>query len=80
MEQIHYIFKVRIIKYSIAVQKQKTYEKKKQKKKKINEEQHARTLTHEEQSVIIRNLTKQETALEKMEEHLARQSKTRKGY
>ena len=51
--------------------------KKKHIRKKMNEEQKARKLTHEEESVIIRNLTKQETALEKMEEHIAKGTSVR---
>ena len=51
--------------------------KQKQKIKNMNEELQARTLTHEEQSVKIRNLTEQETSLEKIEEHLAKGTSVR---
>ena len=60
MEQIHYILKARIIKYSIAIQRQKTFNKREteEKIKAMNEELQAGTLNHDEQREIKKTLQK----------------------
>ena len=50
MEQIHYVLKACIIKYSIAIQRQKAYDKRETERKKIkamNEELQGGTLNHD---------------------------------
>ena len=58
MEQIHYIVKARTIRYSIAVQRQRTYTKKTTELeiKSINEDLSSETLTQEEQREAKRKL------------------------
>ena len=79
MEQIHYILKIRIIRYSVAVQRQRKYDQKETEMqiKTLNDELQTGTHNHEEQRELIRNLTEKESKLEKMEEHQAKGNSVR---
>ena len=74
MKQIHFILKVCIIRYFIAVQMPRKYDQKETEKqiKILNEELQAGNLNHEEQRELIRNLPKIGINTRKMEEHLAK--------
>ena len=79
MEQIHYILKAKIIKYSKAIQKHRRDAKKTTELeiKLINEDLNSGTLTQDEQRETKRKLVEKESALEKMEEHLAKGTSVR---
>ena len=79
MEQIHYILKAKIIKYSKAIQKRRRDAKKTTELeiKLINEDLNSGTLTQDEQRETKRKLVEKESALEKMEEHLAKGTSVR---
>ena len=68
MKQIHFILKVCIIRYFIAVQMPRKYDQKETEKqiKILNEELQAGNLNHEEQRELIRNLTEKKSILEKL--------------
>ena len=72
MEQIHYILKARIIKYSIAIQRQRTHNKKETEKniRDMNEGLQSETLTQKQKREIQEKLIEKEATLKKMEEHL----------
>ena len=79
MEQIHFILKVRIIKYSVGEQRQRKYDQKETEMqiKALNEELQAGNHNNKEQRELIRNLTEKESKLEKMEEHQAKGNSVR---
>ena len=79
MEQIRYILKARTIKYSIAIQRQRTYDKKQTEIeiKDMNEELQSGTLNQDDRRKTQRKLVEKEAAFEKMEEHLAKGTSVR---